>query len=233
MICENCNCEHDGSYGSGRFCSCKCARGFSTREKRVEITRKRTEANKGRSPWNKLPDKFCKDCGSKIRKRSTSFLCKKCAPKYNNILIEKRNNLSNAAKKNVREGRHQGWKTRNISSYPEIFFKRVVENNNLKYKFNHPVSKKSLGVDDCSSYFLDFYFEELKLDLEIDGKQHNYEDRIESDKERDSLLIENGYIVYRIKWKSINNENGKAYIRHEIEKFLKFFDNLVKENNGN
>lgn len=23
MICENCNIEHDGSYGSGRFCSCK------------------------------------------------------------------------------------------------------------------------------------------------------------------------------------------------------------------
>ncbi len=22
MICENCNKEHDGSYGSGRFCSC-------------------------------------------------------------------------------------------------------------------------------------------------------------------------------------------------------------------
>ena len=24
MICENCNKEHDGSYGSGRFCSSKC-----------------------------------------------------------------------------------------------------------------------------------------------------------------------------------------------------------------
>ena len=25
MICENCNKEHDGSYGSGRFCSKSCA----------------------------------------------------------------------------------------------------------------------------------------------------------------------------------------------------------------
>jgi hypothetical protein len=35
--CENCGEDHDGSYGSGRFCSIKCARGFSTKEKRKEI----------------------------------------------------------------------------------------------------------------------------------------------------------------------------------------------------
>lgn len=37
MICENCEIKHDSSYGSGRFCSSKCARGFSTKEKRQEI----------------------------------------------------------------------------------------------------------------------------------------------------------------------------------------------------
>ena len=31
MICEKCEQEHDGTYGSGRFCSSKCARGFSTK----------------------------------------------------------------------------------------------------------------------------------------------------------------------------------------------------------
>ena len=40
MICNNCECEHDGSYGSGRFCSLKCARGFSTKFKRKEINKK-------------------------------------------------------------------------------------------------------------------------------------------------------------------------------------------------
>ena len=39
-ICENCNIEHNGEYGSGRFCSVKCARGFSTKEKRKEINEK-------------------------------------------------------------------------------------------------------------------------------------------------------------------------------------------------
>jgi Zn finger protein HypA/HybF involved in hydrogenase expression len=39
-LCENCNCEHDGNYGSGRFCGCKCARGFSSKEKRKETNEK-------------------------------------------------------------------------------------------------------------------------------------------------------------------------------------------------
>lgn len=37
MICENCEKDHNGLYGSGRFCSSKCARGFSTKAKRKEI----------------------------------------------------------------------------------------------------------------------------------------------------------------------------------------------------
>lgn len=38
--CENCELEHNGEYGSGRFCSNKCARGFSTKNKRLEINEK-------------------------------------------------------------------------------------------------------------------------------------------------------------------------------------------------
>lgn len=40
MNCENCDKEHDGSYGTGRFCQTKCARGFSTKIKRQEINQK-------------------------------------------------------------------------------------------------------------------------------------------------------------------------------------------------
>ena len=38
--CENCNSLNKGEYGSGRFCSSKCARGFSTKRKRKEINKK-------------------------------------------------------------------------------------------------------------------------------------------------------------------------------------------------
>ena len=37
MICEYCGLSHEREYGSGRFCSAHCARGFSSKEKRLEI----------------------------------------------------------------------------------------------------------------------------------------------------------------------------------------------------
>jgi hypothetical protein len=39
-LCENCNNVHDGSYGSGRFCTNKCARCFSTKGNRKDINKK-------------------------------------------------------------------------------------------------------------------------------------------------------------------------------------------------
>lgn len=46
--CEYCNGEHEGLYGSGRFCSQKCARGFSTRRSRKDINEKVSRALKGK-----------------------------------------------------------------------------------------------------------------------------------------------------------------------------------------
>ena len=53
MICENCLKQHDGTYGSGRFCSVKCARGFSTKNKRTEINKQVSEKMKGRESTGK------------------------------------------------------------------------------------------------------------------------------------------------------------------------------------
>lgn len=39
-LCEYCGKEHVGTYGSGRFCGVKCARGFSTKAKRKEINKR-------------------------------------------------------------------------------------------------------------------------------------------------------------------------------------------------
>jgi hypothetical protein len=50
MICENCKSEHDGKYSSGRFCCVKCARSFSTKNKRKEINLKVSKKLKGHKP---------------------------------------------------------------------------------------------------------------------------------------------------------------------------------------
>ena len=51
--CENCNIEHSGDYGSGRFCSSPCSRAFSTKDKREDINNKVSNKMSGRSTWNK------------------------------------------------------------------------------------------------------------------------------------------------------------------------------------
>lgn len=89
--------------------------------------------------------------------------------------------------KRVKDGRHKGWSSRNIESFPEKFFKQVLDNNNIKYQFNYSITKKSLGVNESSCYFLDFKIGD-NIDLEIDGKQHEWKERKESDIKRYVLL---------------------------------------------
>lgn len=54
--CESCFSTLTSKYGSGRFCSAKCARSFSTKNKRQEINNKVSLALKGKptnNPWLK------------------------------------------------------------------------------------------------------------------------------------------------------------------------------------
>jgi len=68
MKCENIKCDkdHDGSYGSGRFCTSKCARSFSSNKNKHE-----------------LKDAICPKCGNthKIKKRASPLLtpCVNCS----------------------------------------------------------------------------------------------------------------------------------------------------------
>lgn len=96
-----------------------------------------------------------------------------------------------------------------------------MENNNIKYEFNKPIRKLDLGTQENGCYFLDFALSN-KIDLEIDGKQHELKDRKEHDKIRDERLTKAGYKVYRIKWKNLPKYND--YIKDEINKLLKWYN---------
>lgn len=63
--CENCGCEHDGTYGSGRFCSTKCSRAFSTKAKRQEINEKVSNTLTGRSLTEEHKHKISINNGSR------------------------------------------------------------------------------------------------------------------------------------------------------------------------
>lgn len=77
MICEKCNKEHDGYYGSGRFCSAQCARGFSTKERREEISNKvsLTLGGKGK---NRSRNSVCPICNKPVG-RNKKTCSRECA----------------------------------------------------------------------------------------------------------------------------------------------------------
>lgn len=205
-ICEVEFLTLDGHKKEKETCSVKCSNSLHPRRIKNPVKRKRKHLKK---------EKECIICNSIFLGTKKARTCsKECSNQLQrNIMKEK-----------VLNGEHKGWATRNISSYPEEFFKGVLNKLNLPYEFNFPVSKSSLGIKSASSYFLDFYIQigQRKIDLEIDGKQHEYSDRKESDQERDSLLIQNGYEVYRIKWKNPITGENKKYIESEIERMKNF-----------
>lgn len=173
----------------------------------------------------------CLECGKELtikqKKGKNIFCSSECARKGKSKDENMKQKCKENALERIKNGTHNGWNTRNIISYPEQFFIKVLQNNNIKYEFNYKVKHSDLNnFDGKSYYFLDFFIKEKFIDLEIDGKQH--EKRKEHDLIRDNILTENNYNVYRIKWKSINSLEGKLYIENEINKFLNYYNNLNK-----
>ena len=79
----------------------------------------------------------------------------------------------------------------NGPSYPEKYFIELIKNEKLNFEYHRQV-----GV-----YELDFYNEEFKIDLEIDGEQHYSDSKISaSDLRRTSFLESLGWKVIRIRW---------------------------------
>jgi hypothetical protein len=67
MVCENCGKDHNGSYGSGRFCSGPCARCFSTKNNRDEINRKVSVSLGG---TGETKETICENCGTQFRRKN-------------------------------------------------------------------------------------------------------------------------------------------------------------------
>lgn len=211
--------------GRKKFCDSSCAASFNNKKrgKHSQVTKdkirktllKRYSENQTGSPkGRKKYPHVCPTCQKNFIGRKNQKYCSiKCArksPITKEIIREK-------VKEKIKNGTFQGWKTRNIKSYPEIFFENVLTNNEIKFKREDFSTKK---------YFLDFFIEKngSMIDLEIDGKQHQY--RKDKDHERDLFLSEKGFIVYRISWNEINTEKGKKEMKDKINKFLSFYNSL-------
>ena len=227
-ICKNCSEPLPYNKRYNTFCNSSCAGIYNNKNRDTGYITKEFRENareKALSEKHKK-DIFCPVCNKPLTRqqkwRKRTYCSNKCRASC--ISEETNEKIRQNKLESVRNGTHKGWTSRNVISYPEKFFIEVLKNNKLEYKQNFVISKRDLGLNDVSNYFLDFYFEDKKIDLEIDGKQHSYKDRKEKDIVRDKLLEDVGIKVYRIKWKNPINEDNKEYLEKEIQKFLNYIN---------
>ena len=92
----------------------------------------------------------------------------------------------------------------------------MLKNNGFDFVREKPVD----------GYFLDFVLQKdgKMIDLEIDGKQHKYDDRKRHDKIRDNNLRKAGYIIYRVDWNEINSKRGSLKMKSKINQFLWWYN---------
>jgi very-short-patch-repair endonuclease len=114
-----------------------------------------------------------------------------------------------AAETMTLRGTHSGWHTRRgQSSYPEKYFISFFEKENIAGW------ERDLKV---GRWFIDFAFEDKKLAVEIDGRQHQDGERKQSDKIKDAYLQNKGWQVIRIVWSNPKTQSGKEALHSQIK----------------
>ncbi len=180
MNCENCENEHDGSYGSGRFCGPKCARSFSTKARRQEINKK---VSRAMSQPERL--RFCSSCKKRISKSGKSGKCNKClrsSPDY-------KKKLSKALKGKVGGPRLNSGRSKS-GYYKGIYCGSTYELIYVIYRIDHGLRVerfKGILRDNLTSYQPDF-IEDGKI-IEIKGYHTALVDR------KTQLAYDHGYKV--------------------------------------
>lgn len=224
--CLYCGKEWKTTEKNRKFCSSSCAAKYNN-SKRVISDSTRIKTSESLKKFHSQQPKkifYCSECGKEIGKTKTGF-CKNClnsSEAGKKILSE---NSKKAMDILVKSGNHKGWKTRNTTSYAEQFWIEVLDNNKVSYKREFRVK---YGEKSGEHYFLDFLIEKnnVLIDLEIDGKQHQYEERKNHDKIRDERLSKIGYRIYRINWNEINSEQGKTQMKSKIDNFISYLNSL-------
>lgn len=157
----------------------------------------------------------CKNCGNdfQVKRKVQKYCNRRCAQTMSHDMsVEQKHKMSLiATRRHVSGDTSIGWQSRNKSSYAENYFESVFTKEGLTYEREKRIGK----------WFADFYFDAIKLVVEIDGRQHQDDDRKIKDAEKDAYLTENGFTVIRIKWKGTNNkyEYYRKYVQHILTMF--------------
>lgn len=131
----------------------------------------------------------------KTRSRMETMILRDFNKGKNKLTEEHKARISNGRREFLKRNPHMvPYRLNHYSkgpSYPETYFREVLERAALKFEAEHRI-----GV-----YSLDFAFIDQKIDLEIHGSQHYLDPRIvKSDARRRRYLEKRGWSVIEIDW---------------------------------
>lgn len=210
MICENCNNHHEGLYGSGRFCNAKCARGFSTKNNRKEISEKISK-----SLTKPTVMKPCPACGHFFTGRNRKKFCSiNCSTKFYMNTPSAKLRLREQARINNFGGHTSKvklyYETTNgdviyLQSSYEVQVAEELDKNNVNWhRPPHLIWVDSEGIS--HRYYPDFYL--IDYDVYIDTKNDYLikkdQVKINSVKKQNNIDLE---IIDKnnLTWKKIKN----------------------------
>lgn len=227
-ICENCGNEHDGSYGSGRFCSksCRCkAAAKKVKNRNVPRIHKR-------SSYGKWKCEYCDDhpifeTRRKLEEHKRKFHPIPKGSSWNKGLTKETDErIANYVKTSKMQNRYKPWnkgfhlsgehraKTsasmkKFYKEHPELVPYKLHHSSKESYPeryFNDLFAKENIvGFERdyyVDGYYLDYAFVDKKIDFEVDGSQHYVDPKIvEHDKVRTQQLESLGWKTFRIDWR--------------------------------
>lgn len=231
MICEYCKEVHDGSYGTGRFCNAKCARGFSTKAKRKEINEKVSKTfllkEYDHPKIATISCEYCKIDFDIIWKRRKQRFCSRiCANKSLYKSEEYRNKMSVINKKRcstleerrrLRDiGRKGGFGTKGVTQN-NTRFESLIEKICFEFLEENKIYFESHKHIPNSSKVSDVYVPNLDLWIEIDG--------INREKNKHYKFFEKSYKQWSEKLSIYKREKLKYKIVYNLTEFKAIFDN--------
>lgn len=182
MKCENCSTEMQTPYGSGRFCGASCARSFSTKLKRAEISERVRKSLSGRIGWSrgktfsKKHSLICKKCGSDFlaahpRKRFCDLhpngveICVLKSSSVDSVFIEENHGKKSVLRKSCKRKLTEEQRKK----LSEAMKKRIAENPHLFMNGNRG-KVRQIEIDGIrlhGSWELKFYIWAKRIGLEI------------------------------------------------------------------
>lgn len=209
MICEHpdCSIEHQGNYGSGRFCSEKCSRSFSTLSNKKAINEKKSKT---------IKEKYKKGWQGN-RRELVTLQCPICQRDFEILpYLVKRRKFCSRHCSHVNRGRKSAAK-RVLRSKNEIQFSELCLNHFENVLTNKPI---------FNGWDADVIIEDVKVAVLWNGKWH-YEDglgcnhSLKQVQNRDRIKLKeikkSGYTPYIIK--DMGRENPE-FVEKEFKKFM-------------